>query len=252
MADRSARGGIRYGPDMSDENTYALYYWPAIPGRGEPVRLTFHLGGIEYVDVARQEGAGAITKFLKGGEGPFAPPFVVHDEDVFWQTANLCDLIARRHGMVDDEEAPRALQLMMTIMDVFAEAHDTHHPVATGLYYDDQKDAAKANSKAFREERIPKYLDFFESHLEGGTLLGDELSYVDAALWHLHEGLQYAFPKAMKSYGDRWPRIAALDEAVHENERLAAYLDSDDRMEFNENGIFRHYPELDAAGRTTE
>ena len=237
---------------MPDDSTYALYYWPTIPGRGEPVRLTFHLGGIAYVDVAREEGASAIVARLKGTDRPFAPPFLVHEGDVFWQTANLCDLIARRHGMVDDDDAPRALQLMMTIMDVFAEAHDTHHPVATGLYYDDQREEAKANAKSFREERIPKFLDFFEAHLEGGTLLGGELSYVDAALWHLHEGLQYAFPKAMRSYGNRWPRIAALDEAVHDNPRLAAYLDSDDRMEFNEDGIFRHYPELDGASRSME
>jgi glutathione S-transferase len=238
------------------EAPYALYYWPSIPGRGEWVRLTFHLGGIAYADVARDEGAQAIMPFLKGerpGARPFAPPFVVRGEEVLWQTANICDVLARRHGLVSGTDAPRADQLLMTVMDLAAEAHDTHHPIATGLYFEDQQEAAEEAATAFRQERIPKFLDFFESHLEagGGTLLGHELSHADVGLWHAHQGLLHAFPIAMASMVDRWPRIRALDEAVRAHEALAAYLASDERMPFNSDGIFRHYPALDAEVTST-
>ncbi len=238
--------------------SYELYYWPFIPGRGEPVRLTFAFGGIEYRDVAREapspkEGAELLMAFNAGErpEGhPFAPPYLIIDEGgertLHWQSAHLCDLIARREGLVDDADASYAASLVLTLADVVDEAHDTHHPIGTGLYYEEQKEAAREAAKHFREERIPKFLGFFESHAsDEGTLVGDEPSHVDAIAWHVLEGLHHAFPKAMASYAGRWPKLERLHERVPTHSTLATYLASDARMAFNEDGIFRHYPELD-------
>jgi glutathione S-transferase len=243
---------------MSDP-TYLLYYWPFIPGRGEPVRLTFEIGGIPYRDVAREaatpkQGAEEIQQFLKGERTvgrPFAPPFIVIDDDgdhtLHWQTANLCALIAHRHGLVRGADLPRALELHLTLADVMDEAHDTHHPISVGAYYEDQKEAAKDRSKAFRDERIPKFLGYFEAVAsDEGTLLGGEkVSYVDAICWHVLEGLAYAFPATMASHEGDWPKLEKLRQNVTGHAKISAYLDSDRRMAFNEHGIFRHYPELD-------
>ena len=231
---------------------YELYYWPSIPGRGEPVRLTFAMGSIAYRDVAREADDGvAILQAFHGGERgeghPFAPPYLVIEEDgerqLHWQSANLCDLIARRHGLCAEELLWRANALVMTLGDLMSEAHDTHHPLATGLYYEDQKDAARVRAKHFREERVPKFLGFFESQLADGHLVGGQPSHVDAILFHVREGLRHAFPEAMASSTGRWPQQEAMTIADHPP--LKAYLESSQRIAFNADGIFRHYPELD-------
>jgi glutathione S-transferase len=41
------------------------------------------------------------------------------------------------------------------------------------------------------------------------------------------------------------PRLGSLAERVAQRPRVATYLASPRRLPFNENGIFRHYPELD-------
>ena len=239
---------------MSDPS-YELYYWPSIPGRGEPVRLTLELAGVAYRDVAREEGTDILLAFNDGErpEGhPFAPPYLVVEEGgqrtLHWQSAHLCDVVARREGMVSEADASRATALGLTLADVMNETHDTHHPLATGLYYEDQKQAAKVRAKHFRESRIPKFLGFFESQIgQAGTLVGDRTSYVDTFLWHVVEGLRYAFPRAMESHEatGSWTRLKTLVERVRAEPRIAAYLASERRLDFNEDGVFRHYPELD-------
>lgn len=232
---------------------YELYYWPMIPGRGEPVRLTFAFGAIPYRDVAREEGIAVLQAFDAGEreEGhPFAPPYLVIEEDgdrtLHWQSAHLCDRIARREGLVDESNASRAMSLVLTLADLMDEAHDSPPPLATSLYYEDQKEAAQVAAEQFRTARIPKFLGFFEAHAsEEGTLLGQNTSHVDAILWHVLEGLHYAFPKAMAGYAGRWPKVERLHERTPGHPSLAAYLASEDRIAFNEDGVFRRYPELD-------
>jgi len=72
-------------------------------------------------------------------------------------------------------------------------------------------------------------------------------SYVDLSLFQIMSGLDYAFPRAMKKMQRKIPHLKALTERVSERPRIAAYLASPRRLAFNEDGIFRHYPELDAA-----
>lgn len=231
---------------------YELYYWTGIQGRGEFVRLALEDAGASYTDVAREQGDGAITAFIERTEGlaPFlAPPLLKAGRLVLAQTANILQYLAPRLDLVPDSESGRlhAHQLQLTIADLVAEIHDSHHPIAGSLYYEDQRDAAKRRSADLRAQRLPKFLDYFEQVLEhaGGRHPLREHSYVDLSLFQLLCGLEYAFPRAMRRLGPSLPHLAALKQRVAARPRIAAYLDSPRRLAFNEDGIFRHYPELD-------
>ena len=237
---------------------YLLYYWPGIPGRGEFVRLALEEAAAPYLDVARlpksrRGGVAAMMKVLRsaGPFEPFAPPFLRSGSLVIGQTANILLYLGPRHGLVPRGEASRlkANQVQLTIADVVFEAHETHHPIAAGLYYEDQKKEAKKRAAYFVSERIPKYLGWFERVLEasgGKHFVGRAISYADLSVFQLLAGLDYAFPKAMARVATSIPRLLDLADRVAQRPRIAVYLRSERRVPFNEDGIFRRYPELDA------
>lgn len=232
--------------------SYELYYWTGIQGRGEFVRLALEDAGAGYVDVARERGDDAIVQYLDGvheGPLPFAPPFLLSGRMLIAQTANILQYLGPRLALVPASEPRRmyAHQLQLTIADLVTEVHDAHHPIASSLYYKDQHVEAKRRAADLRETRLPKYLDYFEQILErgGGRHPLREHSYVDLSLFQLMSGLEYAFPRAMQRLGHELPLLRALKQRVAERPRLAAYLASPRRLPFNEDGIFRHYPELD-------
>jgi glutathione S-transferase len=233
---------------------YELYYWPGIQGRGEFVRLALEETGAKYRDVAREKsGMPELMRLLEGSgvtEPPFAPPFLKSGKLLIAQTTNILLFLGAHHDLAPKSEHGRLFvnQLQLTIADVVAEAHDVHHPVASGLYYKDQKREAKRAAQHFTTERIPKYLGYFDSVLEGSGgpyLLGRRISYADLSLFQLVEGLRYAFPHAMDIAEKKLPHIEPLCERIAMRPRIADYLASDRRLPFNEDGIFRHYPELD-------
>lgn len=233
---------------------YTLLYWPGIPGRGEFVRLVLEEASAPYVDLARQPGQeGCIPPYLHGrgpGHPAFAPPILVDGELVLAQTTAICDHLARRHGLVPADDASRslALQLHLTVMDLVDEAHDTHHPLSSALYYEDQKDAARVRAAHFVRDRMPQFMVYFERVLgfNGGRwLVGPQAGYVDLALFQALAGLEYAFPRGYERAAEGTPGIVALAERVAALPRVAAYLASPRRLPFNEQGIFRRYPELD-------
>jgi glutathione S-transferase len=236
---------------------YELYYWPSIQGRGEFVRLALAEAGADYVDVARRKGGMAkLERLLESPRvkcPPFAPPFLKCGPLLIGQTANILLFLGARHGLAPKHETGRLWvhQLQLTIADLVAEAHDVHHPIGSGLYYEDQKREAKRAAEGFIAERIPKYLGYFETVLERGRrsyLAGARLSYADLSLFQIVEGLRYAFPRAMQRREKKIPRVMDLRNRVAARPRIAAYLASDARIPFNESGIFRHYPELDRSG----
>jgi len=237
---------------------YELYYWPTIQGRGEFVRLALEEAGAEYVDIARRRGGVAAMQRLMDGAvaaySPFAPPFLKDGEVLIAQTANILLYLGRRHGIEPRDEAGRlwAHQLQLTIADVVDEAHDTHHPIASSLYYEDQQAEARRRAADFIANRTPKYLGYFERVLERNPqsdrhLVGRRVSYCDLSLFQLVAGLHYAFPRAMARIERSFPRVIALHDRIAARSRVDAYLHSVRRIAFNEHGIFRHYPELDAA-----
>jgi glutathione S-transferase len=239
---------------------YELYYWPSIQGRGEFVRLALEESGADYIDIAREpakDGAGvpALLRLLEGEKiehPPFAPPFLKAGKLLIAQTANILLFLGAKHGLAPASEAGRlwAHQLQLTIADFLVEIHDTHHPIASGLYYEDQRKEAKRRAADFLTARAPKFLGYFETVLarnQAGDrhLVGARTSYCDLSLFQIVAGLRYAFPRAMAGLARKLPRVVALHDRVAERPRIAAYLDSDRRIPFNEQGIFRHYGELD-------
>ncbi len=235
---------------------YELYYWPSIQGRGEFVRLALEEAGADYVDVARQSGGEArMMRLLDAeeiGRPSFAPPFLKAGALLIGQTANILSYLGAHHGLAPVAEAGRVWtqQLQLTIADLVDGAHDTHHPIAGSLYYEDQRKEALARAADFRRSRLPKYFGWFERVLahngsRGGHLVGPRLSYPDLSLFQIVAGLRYAFPRAMAGLEPDHPRVVALHDRVAARQRIAAYLASDRRIPFNEQGIFRHYPELD-------
>jgi glutathione S-transferase len=237
---------------------YELYYWPGIQGRGEFVRLALEEAGADYLDVARlpTRGIPELMRFLENRSikrPPFAPPFLKAGNLVIAQTANILLYLGPRLRLVPKDEASRlwAHQLQLTISDWVAEVHDTHHPISGSLYYEEQKHAAKRRAADFTAERLPKFLDYFErvlKHHPKGTdhVLGKAISYVDLSLFQMIDGLRYAFPRAMARLERKYPRLMVLHDRASSRRRIAAYLSSERRLPFNQEGIFRHYPELDA------
>lgn len=229
---------------------YELLYWPSIQGRGEFVRLALEEAGEDYEDVARGPGGvDALMAALKEGPTPsFAPPFLRADGMTIGQTAAILMYLGERHGLAPQDTAGRLWthQLQLTIADLVAEAHDTHHPVGSGLYYEDQKEEARRRAQDFTSARIPKFFAYFGQVLgEKDYLLGSDITYADLSLFQVLEGLAYAFPKATARALAQHPNLAALRGRVAARPRIAAYLSSSRRIPFNEEGIFRRYPELD-------
>ncbi len=235
---------------------YELYYWPTIQGRGEFVRLALEEAGADYVDVARtKRGMAAMMRMLEGrgvAHPPFAPPFLKAGRLLISQTANILLFLGPRHALAPAAEGGRLWthQLQLTIADLLEEVHGTHHPIAGGLYYEQQKGEARRRAADFLKNRLPKFLGYFERVLAGNPkagryLAGARLTYADLSLFQIVAGLNYAFPRAMASLAGRYPRVIALHERVAQRPRIAAYLASERRIAFNQQGIFRHYAELD-------
>ncbi|HEX9321273.1 MAG TPA: glutathione S-transferase [Xanthobacteraceae bacterium] len=233
---------------------YELYYWPEIQGRGEFVRLALEDAGAEYVDVARRGGGtSAMLKLLDDERvktPSFAPPFLKAGKLLIGQTANILLFLGPRHQLAPAGEAGRLWthQLQLTMADFVVEIHDAHHPISSSLYYEDQRKEARRRTQDFLKSRAPKYLGYFEGVLEkspGRYLVGRTATYADLSLFQIVAGLRYAFPRAMARLEKRHPRVVAVHDRVGKRPRIAAYLDSERRIAFNQMGIFRHYKELD-------
>ncbi|HVY36363.1 MAG TPA: glutathione S-transferase [Polyangia bacterium] len=246
----------------NDDPPYELFYWPSIQGRGEFVRLALEAAGAAYVDVARvpaEQGGGvkvmqALLASTTGGGPFFAPPVLRHGRVTLSQTAAILQYLGPRLRLVPDDEASRlrAHHLQLTVADFVLEAHDTHHPIASSLYYEDQKPEARRRAQAFVQSRLPKYLGYFERVVESNApdgpphAVGGALSYVDLSLFQIIAGLEYAFPRALARVAAKTPRLLELRDRVSAEPPVAAYLRSPRRVPFNQQGIFRSYPELDA------
>ena len=225
---------------------YELYYWPSIQGRGEFIRLALEDAGAAYVDVARRpKGMQAMLHLMESRsvkKPPFAPPFLRAGELLIAQTAMILHWLAPRLGLAPKAQAARLglHQQQLTISDWLVEVHDTHHPIGSGLYYEDQKPESLRRAQDFRENRLPKFMDYFER-----VERGKAITYVELSLFQMIEGLRYAFPRTMAALEPRYPKLLALHDRAMQRPRLAAYLGSKRRIPFNQQGIFRRYPELD-------
>ncbi|KAF2139645.1 uncharacterized protein K452DRAFT_231908 [Aplosporella prunicola CBS 121167] len=251
---------------------YELLYHPTIPGRGEYVRLVFEAAGVPYSDPANEDQNNGYPKVQaicdanstgdeEGNPPAFAPPALRvpgAGKDgkslLICQTPNIVEYIAPKVGLAPADEVDRlhANQLMLTALDMSNEAHDTHHPVAVMLYYEDQKEESSRKAKDFRESRIPKFFSYFERVLKGNKqlgkgkyLIGDKLSYADTTWWQVVDGLHFAFPKEMEARKKEFPLLfATFYPSFKEEKGIKEYLASERRLKYSM-GLYRHYPELD-------
>jgi glutathione S-transferase len=239
---------------------YELYYWPAIQGRGEFVRLALEEAGANYLDTAllpesKGGGVAALQRFLSGSgvaRPPFAPPFLKAGRRLIGQTANILLYLGGPLGLAPRDSSGKQWthQLQLTLSDFVVEIHDTHHPLGPSLYYEQQKPAARRRTKEFLATRLPKYLGYFERVLEqnkatGPWLVGTRLTYPDLSLAQIVDGLGYAFPKASKRVLRDYPRVQELHDAAFTRPRIRRYLKSGRRLDYNEDDLFRRYRELD-------
>jgi glutathione S-transferase len=235
---------------------YELYYWSGIQGRGEFARLALEEAAAPYVDIAREpNGDDRVVALLEDrrlATAPFAPPFLRAGDRVIGQTANVLLFLGARHALAPKTESGRSWthQLQLTIADLVTEVHDSHHPIAAGLYYEQQRREAKRRAADLVASRLPKFLGYFERVLAtnprgAAHLVGARLTYADLSLFQVVAGLRYAFPRAMRKLERRHRNVVALHDRIASRPRIAAYLASPRRLAFNERDIFRHYPELD-------
>jgi glutathione S-transferase len=239
---------------------YELYYWPGIQGRGEFVRLALEYAGLDYLDVARttsaDEAMSTVLRYIEADDvvrRPFAAPYLKAGDLLIGQTANILLYLGAQHQLAPTDEAGRLWthQLQLTIADLVSEVHDTHHPIASSLYYEDQRAEAQRRAQDFRSQRVPKFLRYFERVLAdnpagSGWLVEAKGTYADLSLFQLIAGLRYAFPNAMAALQSQFPHCWAVHDRVRALPSIAAYLASERRVPFNRNGLFRHYQELDA------
>jgi len=239
---------------------YELYYWPGIQGRAEFIRLALEEGGARYRDIAllpAAQGGGvpAVGKMLRARGSrrpPFAVPVLRAGRHLIAQTPNILLYLGARLRLAPSEAAGKLWthQLQLTILDCYLEVFHTHHPLGDGYAYEEQKAAARRCTKVFLSVRLPKFLGYFERVLElnrarAPWLVGARLTYADLSMAQLLAGLRYAFPRASARALRRRPRLCALHDAAFARPRIARYLASGRRVAFNNEDLFRRYPELD-------
>jgi glutathione S-transferase len=251
--------------------TYDLLYHPGIPGRGEFIRLAFEATRTPYTDMSNSSKArirevyAACSPDALGSPGhppALCPPMLRvrgapgAEELLVSQTPNILLYLGRRIGLAGEGETDEIMVngLALTALDLNNEVHESHHPISSALYYEDQKPEAAKRTADLRESRIPKFLGYFERVLKGNEsvgggkfLVGGKLSYADLCLWQVLDGLMFALPREMewrKKEGKFPTVLGVFYEGVRGMEAIGEYLGSKRRLPYSM-GVFRHYPELD-------
>lgn len=246
---------------------YELIYWPGIPGRGEHIRLAFEATGTAFKDtcVEANDAKPVLERISTSNTGdaanppPLAPPILRHGDMIISQTPNILLYLGTRLGLAPspDEDGYgyyHVNALTLTALDGLSnEAHDTHHPIASGQFYEEQKEEALKKAADYKDVRLPKFMEYFERVLGGPAsrggeyLYGGKLTYADLVLFQCLDGVSFAFPKYIKKTRDsgEYSKLWEHYERVKGQEKVGRYLGSERRQKYGM-GIFRHYPELDA------
>lgn len=181
---------------------FELIYWPGFPGRGEHIRLLLEEAAVPYKDYGLDPDAAVaeVTELIGSNNfgdafnpASFAPPFLKHGDIFLSQMPNILMYLANTLQLAPLNNLWHINQLAMTALDGLSnEAHDIHHPISVSLYYEDQKDEALLKAKYYREERLPKFLSYFERVLQGPKsgvgpwLYNGKITYADLVLFQVN------------------------------------------------------------------
>ena len=239
---------------------YELYYWPGIQGRGEFVRLALEAAGAPYVDIARERGAGrgvkALMAMLEGAAAPANPVRARLSCATAASSSRMSPTFstisapssALRRRTRRAASSPTGCSSRSPIF--VAEVHDTHHPISTDLYFEDQRQEAKARAGAFLRHRVPKYLGYFERVLSDnpagpahavGARSHDRRPVAVPGLGGHGLRLPARIRRTPTGFIRRWRRSRRRSRSCRTSPR---YLASDRRIPFNE---FGHFPPLSRA-----
>src|SRR5262249_47494524 len=157
-------------------------------------RLALEDAGASYDDVARKPGGmNRMMAMLNGGcdkRPPFALPFLKAGQLVIAQVADILFFLGPRLKLAPRSQAGRLWRNLqpLTMTGFVKEIHDTHHPIGSGLYYEAQKPEARRYAGNFLDERVPKYLGYFEMVLKksgGPFLLARKTTCIDLSIFQL-------------------------------------------------------------------
>jgi glutathione S-transferase len=173
----------------ADQQTWKLWYWPGIKGRGEYVRLAFEEAGVPYVDVGAAAAAAAAAPdddpkqgfarvrdaaLSTDGRAHFpvrCPPAI--SRGGFWLCNTPC-ILAYLNGEFGwdpptREEKAHVLQILEVILsDAVQEGRLPFHPRS---FYGSHKSPENFGAvcdpylEEYATKRMPKYLDFLEAAL---------------------------------------------------------------------------------------
>jgi glutathione S-transferase len=185
---------------------------------------------------------------------PLAPPFLQDGPLLIGQVGAILQHLGPALKLVPRNAALQVWtqQIQLTIGDLVAEVHALHAAADGDPGGGDQRPGAHRRAAAFCGERLPAFLQWCETILRRNPagsrhLVGGKLSYADLSLFQLVQGLRHACPRAAGRALSAAPGVVALHDRVADQPRVAAYLRSPRRLPFNEQGLFRHDPDLDAA-----
>ncbi|GFR48365.1 hypothetical protein Agub_g10255, partial [Astrephomene gubernaculifera] len=188
-----------------EQQPWELIYWPGFKGRGEYVRLVFEEAGVPYIDVGVKEGFQAVMDFCwKGGNSGFpvrAPPAVRKGDFVLSNTPVIMAYLGREFGLMpsDPRDAAHVEQLLQVVTDGVAEGRLAFHPKDFYASHKQQVAESQPYIRQYGEQRLPRYLGFWEQVLERnpcqeqGFLLGDRLSVADLAVYQYMAAAQQHF-----------------------------------------------------------
>jgi len=236
------------------EKAWDFYYhaWGHMLGRGEYVRLMFEELGVPYVEKTRDD-PGAAARFCWGsdkhtgepenkGMPVLFPPVIVRDGFTLCQTPAILRYLGEKYGAApqNPEDRARADMINLQAADVIAEGRLAFHPVTPWATYFDQIEEAKFHIDRWQKVRMPKFVKTFETLLaynNGGQafFIGDSLTYADIAVFHTLCAMEAQFPEAWAAL--QAPLCKAFKTRIAARPRIAAYLASDRRGQFEGNSL---------------
>ena len=115
------------------------------------------------------------------------------------------------------------------------------HAIDTNAGYLDQKEETQPFIEYYKNKRLPKWLDFFETllkenHKKTGKLVfvGDQLSWVDICVFHVVDGNLFECPEVLDKEPTEY--LKKFHAAIGERPNIKARVNSERRPKYTHTG----------------